>query len=771
MITKIKEIQQFGIYQNFLWNSNPDLKPFNKKNIIYGWNYAGKTTLSRIFSSIEQKAIHPKYQSAKFKIIIDGNEFNETTLNLITTNIRVFNAEYIQKNLKWDNNEALDAIAFDIGENIEIRNKIEKNIQRVENITGSNTQRGRKDTYKLLQENFNTFENSKFTDAARHIKNDIFESAIEFNKSHFKRIIDEIKQNIAANLISDEEEIRTLKKLAVAKNDKIPLNTINHELAYFELHKQVNELLATIPPKEEVIDILEQQKALYSWAKDGYTIHNQENLHTCSFCGNEITDERFKQLMNYFSNQSGILRNSILTLKTKIQQEILSIKTIQLPKSKNDLLEKHQVAFETKVQELKDFQEKYIDALNHLIADLEHKENGNIFNSLQATVQNNEIQTLYDVWKASLNEIIVDHNTFLANFEAEQNHARNRLKKHLVADFLIRENYIIAEKQNTFASKCLQKFDAIVSSLKTENNQFEAELKSIAAGREELNKFIKAFLNREDISIEVTPDDKFILKRGSVSADNLSEGEKTAISFAYFLTTLESLHRENKLIETIVFIDDPISSLDANHIAHIYSLINSFFFRKGENSDNPDQVVECFKQLFISTHNFEFFSFLKDSSQINKKVPKKNPTSWCEYYFIKRISNNNSSIHPLPKSLKRKSEYTYLFDILHTFHNNGCPMDSDHAILIPNALRRFFEMYTLIKLPDSTDEIDNRLTILMGGQHNLKLLHHFSHFTTFEKIMRHDELLMILPDAVDELMTLLSTDTIHFEALKRAVNQ
>lgn len=771
MITQIKEIQQFGIYQNFQWNSNPDLKPFNKKNVIYGWNYAGKTTLSRIFSSIEQKLIHSKYQNGKFKVIIDESEFNETTLNLITTNIRVFNAEYIQKNLKWDNNEALDAIAFDIGENIEIRNKIEKNIQRIESINGTNTQQGRKSKYKLLQGNFNSFENSKFTEESRRIKNDIFDSVIEFNKSHFKKIMDEIKINIVANQITDEAEISALKKLAVAKNDKIELNTINYELAYFELHKQVNELLAAIPPKEEVIDILEQNKTLYSWAKDGYSIHKQENQQTCSFCGNEITNERFTKLFNYFSNQSGILRNSILDLKSKIQQEILSIKTIQLPKSKNDLIEKHQLGFEIKVQELKDIQQRYIDALNYLTADLEHKEDGNIFNCLQVTIHNAEFQEQYNLWKESLNEIIVEHNTLISHFEVEQTQARERLKKHLVADFMIRENYILAEKQNLFALRCLQKFDDIILSLKTENSQFEAQLKSIAAGREELNKFIKAFLNREDISIEVTPEDKFILKRGTVRADNLSEGEKTAISFAYFLTTLESLHRENKLIETIIFIDDPISSLDANHIAHIYSLINSFFFRKGENSDNPDQVVECFKQLFISTHNFEFFSFLKDSSQINKKVPKKNPISWCEYYFIKRISNNNSNIYPLPKSLKRKSEYIYLFDILNTFHNNGCPMDSDHAILIPNALRRFFEMYTLIKLPDSTDEIDHRLTILMGGQHNLKLLHHFSHFTTFEKIMRHDELLMILPDAVDELMTLLSTDTIHFEALKRAVNQ
>ena len=542
-------------------------------------------------------------------------------------------------------------------------------------------------------------------------------------------------------------------------------------MQYSELHLKVNELLAAIPPKEEVIDILEQNKTLYSWVKDGYTIHNQENLPICSFCGNEITEERFTKLINYFSNQSGILRNSILALKSRIQQEILSLKTIQLPKSKNDLIEKHQLGFETKIQELKDIQQKYIDALNHLIADLEHKENGNIFNSLQATICNDEIQAQYDLWKTSLNEMIADHNTLISNFEIVQTQARDRLKKHLVANFLIRENYIVAEKQNTFASKCLQRFNVIISRLQTENSQFEAQLKSIAAGREELNKFIKAFLNREDISIEVTPDDKFILKRGYVRADNLSEGEKTAISFAYFLTTLESLHRENKLIETTVFIDDPISSLDSNHIAHIYSLINSFFFRKGENLDNLEQVTECFKQLFISTHNFDFFSFLKDSSQINKKIPKKNPISWCEYYFIKRLGIDNSVILPLPKSLERKSEYIYLFDILFKFHENGSPMDEEYAILIPNALRRFFEMYTLIKIPDSTGEIDSRLAILMGGQHNLKVLHHFSHFTTFEKLTRHDELIMVLPQAMTELMELLSKDTIHYKALKRAIGK
>ena len=47
---KIKEIKDFGIYKDYKWNEIDELKPFNKKNIIYGWNYSGKTTLSRILS-------------------------------------------------------------------------------------------------------------------------------------------------------------------------------------------------------------------------------------------------------------------------------------------------------------------------------------------------------------------------------------------------------------------------------------------------------------------------------------------------------------------------------------------------------------------------------------------------------------------------------------------------------------------------------------------------------------------------------------------------
>jgi len=51
MIRKIKSVKNFGIYRDFRWDKS--LQEFERLNLIYGWNYSGKTTLSRIFQGLE----------------------------------------------------------------------------------------------------------------------------------------------------------------------------------------------------------------------------------------------------------------------------------------------------------------------------------------------------------------------------------------------------------------------------------------------------------------------------------------------------------------------------------------------------------------------------------------------------------------------------------------------------------------------------------------------------------------------------------------------
>ena len=772
MIKKIQHIKLFGVFNDFNWDTTENIQEFKTKNIIYGWNYSGKTTLSRIFSSLRDKQVHEKFKDGQFKIVYDNDkkEVSQADLTSFGYGVQVFNSEFIKRNLKWDTKESLDAISFDVGENVEIREEIDKNEIKINTIQGTETIIGRKATYQPAIDEFSNFENWKYTNEARTIKIDVFNSLIEFNKGHLKNIKNQVESNLTSFIITDAKLLAEIKKTSLASNDKKVIDEIIFNSSVKPFYEKIKIVLNSEPPQTEIIEVLEKYNEIYKWAKEGLELHKPVSIEMCSFCGNRITKERFTSLNNYFSNASAKLREEIGQCKVLLENEASAINNINIPKSKNDFTDKCQNDFEIQNENWKELKKEYKKFLSELSKELDRKENGNIFNQLTIIDYNSPVIESVTEWIITTQKIIDTHNLFVNNFIEKQTEAREKLKKHLVADFLKREKYALKEKEKIFSERCLKKYDCLISKIKLKNNELLGKLKNIVAGKNELNKFIKAFLNRDDINIEVTNDDRFVLQRGTVLAENLSEGEKTAISFAYFLVSLESLHRENKLKETIIFIDDPISSLDANHIAQIYSLINSFFFRKGIDLAQPEAAINCFKQLFISTHNFEFFSFLKDSTQINKRQ-KSNPETGCEFYFIKRIDKDNSRLIPLPKSLRLKSEYVYLFELLFNFHKDGCKLEADSLILMPNALRRFFEIYTLMKLPDSTGEIDSRINLLLGGTNNLKILHHFSHFTTFEKATKHDELIMLLPEAMDELMTLLKNDSAHFESLKRAINE
>ena len=75
MITKINRIRKFGVFQNMDWGALPE---FKKKNLIYGWNYSGKTTLSRLASIVyENREIDT---GIEFKLICDAVSYTHLTL-------------------------------------------------------------------------------------------------------------------------------------------------------------------------------------------------------------------------------------------------------------------------------------------------------------------------------------------------------------------------------------------------------------------------------------------------------------------------------------------------------------------------------------------------------------------------------------------------------------------------------------------------------------------------------------------------------------------
>lgn len=107
MITKIKHIDNYGVFNDFDWDTSVrdkgnNVAEFKKINIIYGRNYSGKTTLSRIFRSFEKGEIHDKYPGATFAFEHSGQD---SMCHLDVANcpydIRVYNKDYIKEHLSF----------------------------------------------------------------------------------------------------------------------------------------------------------------------------------------------------------------------------------------------------------------------------------------------------------------------------------------------------------------------------------------------------------------------------------------------------------------------------------------------------------------------------------------------------------------------------------------------------------------------------------------------------------------------------------------------
>jgi len=255
------------------------------------------------------------------------------------------------------------------------------------------------------------------------------------------------------------------------------------------------------------------------------------------------------------------------------------------------------------------------------------------------------------------------------------------------------------------------------------------------------------------------------ITRNNVLAKNLSTGERNIISLIYFITKLEE--NNFNLNDAIIFIDDPVSSLDSNHIFKVYGFLS-------------EKVLNC-KQLFITTHNFDFLNLLKDliygdpegTQNKQSKAQKEN------FYLIKKIETNNqkySIIENIPNILiKFRSEYNYLFSILKEFNEKQGNSDFEMLYLLPNIARRFLEAYLFQKYPDGNKFKDKCKMFLNNVQESekkslLKLIDEHSHEENPEHINNFPDINEVINIVSIILNTLKEKDKEHFDALRKSLS-
>jgi wobble nucleotide-excising tRNase len=749
MITQINKLKRFGIYQNYTWEGIDD---FKKKNLVYGWNYSGKTTLSKLFQILEFKDKNRCFSGAEIEITInDGTTktYNQDTLNSFSFAVRVFNSEYVKRIFTWDEPKSgFSPISFYLGDTAgdlkDKINKLETINERLDLLC--------KNKYKPIIETFESYNksNGHFSRKAKDVRDNYLPGIFDpttFDKGHFKTIVDEVKSNLDGYILDDVERDLT-KKEAQAENKFDPQNDkYNVEESLEKLSLSVKSILEDSAPKAISFPTLEEDPILFDWVQKGIPLHKDST--ECKFCTNPLPENRIGDLNSFYSKKLKEIQDAIEEVIKGIETERKLIE-VKFP-NKKDIADPFQSEFELAINAYETQKGIYKEKLSILEADLKSK-NSNIFTSIESTEI--ELVSLQNQL-SSIEGVINKHNKWLSEFGERKSAAIKKILKHYVADYLNAEEYNKKESNKDCAIEVNEKIEAKINTNIPLIKSYNEQLSSTAKGQGELNDILEILLHRDDIKIEIR-EEKFRLERSGHPAEHLSEGEKSAIAFAYFLTELKSLRNDDpsKLPNTIIFIDDPISSLDSNHIFQVRSLLKEFF------------KTEDFAQLFISTHNFEFFSMLMDSEELFHRQKK----TKADFYFIKRNDSGESKIEHLPTTFKDyNSEYVSIFHILNDFNILADKSTFPYTVLLPNAMRRFLELYTAMKYP-SSKSVDSRVKAVFtsedGTYHRVKLLHWFSHQNQFEKVQQHDDKLLQIEEAIKDLMEHIEIkDELHWKGL------
>lgn len=385
MIKKF-DIKNLGVFKDFEWgknvvDDNGRIETLQNINILFGRNYSGKTTLSRIFRALELKCGLEKYESGSFKLeLSDGNTTDEKSIASFTIPVRVFNEDFVKDNLLFIGNPEEGVAPFAVlGENAQIESEIQElkgllGSAEEENETGlylerKNAVKDYQDAEKEIKEEKERLE-KKLKVKALDKKSGIKYLSHIFGDQNYNvaKLEDELKNVTQDNQLADEQIVE-LKASLKEETKQIP-HISEHSLPSFEdINQRIKAIVEQQIMSSGKIEELVRNAVANKWVEEGCKLH--EGKKTCLFCGGEITNNRWAELERHYDEAT---RN----LKDKAEQAVDWLeKQIQLTKELYKISpEKYYQHFKVEVEDInKDMdklREKLFTALNSILLQLKY---------------------------------------------------------------------------------------------------------------------------------------------------------------------------------------------------------------------------------------------------------------------------------------------------------------------------------------------------------------------------------------------------------------
>lgn len=592
---------------------------FREKNIIFGYNGRGK-------SSLAEGLIEAFYTS-------------ET----LSGKFRYFNRDYIKENLILEDKKSSGVLK---GVTATFSKKDIDNKNKIENLENSLIDKDR------LVQAVSTLEGN--TRKIIDLKHDSKKGNLNINKKPKSMPVHDIVKLYRRDYLDALKIQSDENKLILYQGD----NSVDMELNQIETLRLPNLSINQLSTDDynKIFDIFSEkygsldipQSNIIEWLNTGLDIHQEGD--DCKFCGNQMSYQKIEaKILEYNQNEKQKAEVYLKDKMTQLSEELASIER----ESDKNIVENLKSHLNGSVLD-KIFSEIHenLKVIKNAVSQMNYK-----ISMMGQAVEFNRVEL------AGSLDTINKANTRLYQLKKEKvdkvrsiSLNQNTLVKGAVGLSVINDVTI-----QTNLEEIEQKRKEIELARKS-NEDIKKEITSLqnqTTDHEDFRRFLNEVLKSIEIDLELVSHHKgenYTLQHSKIPhtplvIEDISEGEKNLLALLFFYFELYNDNEQKELkgnIELIV-IDDPVSSLDEANKFYVLEMMKKLLDEKRV-------------QLFILTHVWNDFCQLAYGKSKNEKVKTaevyKNSTSNSEVRELK------TNINPYRKLFKEIYEFSQKGEIL-----------------------------------------------------------------------------------------------------------
>lgn len=671
-------------------------------SIVYGRNGSGKTTIAKAIRQLVGKDSEPlsedgyvAYTVSTDAAIVDDKK----------SSVYIFDEEFVRENvrLKAKGLETivmigeqvnLDAI---ISQKIDERNTLEKRIteERIKKDNFANKNNTSSPLYFFNKIKEKLREDEGWADIDRKVKGNTIKSHVTEDLIKRFASMEEPKESEMVLLQWLNNDLTLFTQTLDAQNilwNPVNLNNIPDNL------DKITAILEKIIEKPE---LSEREYRLLNFLQE-HSEHNlqktsrqlaEEKWPFCPLCLRETNE----QVYNHISETLKLILNKESEIYSEELDNTMALFVpveIAIP-----VIPKLYEKEKTTLQLAKEQLNKDIKSIRDRIEQRKRDLYGIITNPFST-----ELLLNYSVHLTSLRDALGTMESCVATFNRTVNE-RERLKGKI-----IHENELLTRKRLTAllegyskAYKALEHCSKTLSQLISKKELIENEI-----------KVLKAQAMRTDIALDYINDElqyvfysntkaKLVAGEGcyklringrNVPPKKISVGERNVLGLCYFFAKLFSNKKTNNKYndETLIVIDDPVSSFDYGNRLGVMSLLRHQFSNIKKGNSNS--------KILVLTHDLRSaFDLVKVRSELN------NGKGTGEYFF--------ELVNKQIKGRKISNEYKDLLEYVYNYAKNPTDYEDEHVETgIGNVMRRVIEAFASFSYNMSFEEMMCREGIL-----------------------------------------------------------